>query len=85
MGDQDTEREEAAIYAIVALAVAPVVIAALVTGPFDGGATLCMTLLCVAIAGLVRRPPECLPRVRIHVRDRRFRRTRRGPVVSTRP
>jgi len=53
--DDDTEREERAIYAIVVIAAAPVAIATWLHGPLDGGATLCLCLVCVALAGLWRR------------------------------
>jgi hypothetical protein len=67
--DGDIEREERAIYAIVAVICAPIVVAA--GGVFDGGSTLGLLLTLVGLVGvgrLLRRPR--FPSARIHVRRR---------------
>jgi hypothetical protein len=67
--DKDLESEERAIYAIIAVACAPVVGAVLYqNSEFDSGTTICLLAITAAIAGLatlVRRRPR-LPRARIH-------------------
>ena len=71
----DIEREERAIYAIITVAISPVLIALLVErGVFDAGATLSVIFGALGIVGLLaglravyaRR----LPRARVHRRGR---------------
>jgi len=73
--DDVVEREERAVYAIIAIALAPVLIAVAIRGGiFDSGSTLCLLLVVAAIGGfaslarrLVRTRSE-FPRARIHRR-----------------
>jgi hypothetical protein len=51
----DTEREERAIYAIVAVVAGPVVFGAVLAGALDGGATLCALLTFGGLVGLASR------------------------------
>ncbi|HEU0034396.1 MAG TPA: hypothetical protein VFQ53_27425 [Kofleriaceae bacterium] len=91
--DQDygsAEREERAVYAIIAIACTPVVIAALSSGDFDGGATLCALVVAACVLGLVfarARLPRAVAKGRAAVdhgtsgvrgRDHRNRRARRA-------
>ena len=69
--DDTVEGEERAVYAIVAIAVAPVVIAAaIVGGVVDSGSTLCLMLAIFGVVGfLVRlRTRRTFPTARIHRR-----------------
>lgn len=74
--DHDTEvkREERAIYAIIAMAVSPVVIGLLIQGGvIDGGATLSILVVVAALVGLLttfgllRR--KRIPAARVHTRS----------------
>jgi hypothetical protein len=76
MVDEDIEREERAIYSIVIVALAPVVIvAALRRVNFDGGTSLCLLFVIPALVGLaatvVRARRPRIPRAR--ALDRRDR------------
>ena len=68
--DDDITHEERAIYLVILGAMVPIVtITALTGGTFDGGSTLCLGLLVLAILGLfamlvVQR--RRLPRARMH-------------------
>jgi hypothetical protein len=71
--DTDVEREERAIYAIIALAVSPVIIGLLIEGGVvDAGATLSILVVVGALVGLLttfgllRR--KRTPTVRVHTR-----------------
>jgi hypothetical protein len=72
--DQEIDREERAIYAIITFAILPVVIGMLLEGRvFDAGGTLSLALVVLGVIGLVvgfrlvgaRR----IPRARVHRRD----------------
>jgi len=63
--DPDTEREERAIYAIVVAAALPVAVAALWSGPLDGGATLCLGLAAIATLGMSRSRAHRVPPARV--------------------
>lgn len=72
--DTDVQREERAIYAIIAMAVSPVVIGLLIEGGvIDGGATLSILVVVAALVGLLttfgllRR--KRIPEARIHTRS----------------
>ena len=69
--DEDIEREERAIYAIIAMAASPVVIGLMIQGGvIDGGATVSILLVLTALAGLSRLVHRRrLPRARIHTRS----------------
>jgi hypothetical protein len=65
--DVAAEREESAVYAIIAIAVAPVIVAvAIQGGVIDSGATLCMLVAVIGILGLIWRRRSSFPRARIH-------------------
>lgn len=68
--EDDIRTEERQIYLVVLGAMVPVVIGTLLTrGVFDAGATVCLGMLVLAIAGLLatalvsRRRRSALPRV----------------------
>lgn len=86
MTDRDLEiqREERAVYVVIAAALLPVVVAALVAAlraalhegaaAFDGGTTLSALILALAVIGLgagLRTRPARLPQVRVHRRRSR--------------
>ena len=61
------EREEKAIYAIIAIAVAPVIVAvAIQGGVIDSGATLCMLVAVIGLLGVLWRRRSTFPRARVH-------------------
>ena len=73
MNDDDyAEREERAIYAIMAVVATPVLVAVGVQGlVIDSGATLCMLLGLIGVIGFVlglRRARHPLPHARVHRR-----------------
>jgi hypothetical protein len=71
VSSKDIEREERAVYAIAIVVLAPVVIVAVMRRVhFDGGTSLCLLFVVLAVIGLITttarsRPPQ-LPRARIH-------------------
>ena len=74
--DPELEREERAIYIIIMVALAPVVVAALYHGgaAFDGGTTLSLLIVALGVIGLgagVRAMRSRLPPARVHRRRRR--------------
>ena len=73
--DQECEREERAIYAIIAAAASPVVIGVLIEGSgLDAGSTLTFGLAACALVGLgscIRALSKSrLPRAKVHRRTR---------------
>jgi hypothetical protein len=77
----EIEREERAIYVVIGLACLPVVIAAFVHGgALDGGASLSLLMVVVALGGLIglawhkhRRRREVIPRAQLHQPSSRSR------------
>jgi hypothetical protein len=74
MTGEESEREEQAIYLIVIVVLAPVVlVTAIYHRIFDGGASLCLLAVVLGAIGLVatwrrvRRPPR-LPRAEVRTR-----------------
>ena len=82
MSDHEIDREERAIYAIIAAAGSPVLIAALIKGgAFDSGTTISLMLVVAGLIGVFwrLRGPACgLPRARTH----HSARTRSSPDPS---
>ncbi len=69
--DANVAREERAIYAIIAVAVTPVLLAvAIQGGVIDSGTTLCLILAVIGVVGFVLglRRHKPLPPARIHRR-----------------
>lgn len=67
--DRDLAGEERAIYVIMAVAVVPILIGALIHGgAFDGGETLALGVVVAAAVGLLARllTRPSLPRARVH-------------------
>ncbi len=82
MRDREIEREERAIYAIVALAGAPLVFAASVEGTMlDTGSTIGILLMSTGLVGLVWRYLACDPSLP-RARALRSRRPRQDPSAG---
>jgi hypothetical protein len=69
----EIQREERAIYIIIAVALSPVVVSALINSDaeIDGGTTLSFLIVALAVIGLaavVRAMRTRLPRARVHRR-----------------
>jgi hypothetical protein len=65
--EDEADREERAVYAIIALAVAPVIVAvAIQGGVIDGGTTLCLLVAVIGVAGAICRRSKPVPLARVH-------------------
>jgi hypothetical protein len=65
--DDDADREERTVYAIIALAVAPVIVAvAIQGGVIDGGTTLCLVVAVLGAVGAIDRRSAPVPHARVH-------------------